>query len=43
MRRLLTSKATKGLINRFSFSTAKLPETAIFSNSFLNSANVNYL
>ena len=43
MRRLLTSKTSKALLNRFAFSTAKLPETAVFSNSFLNSANVNYL
>lgn len=42
MQRLLSSK-TSNLLSAFRFSTTKLKETALFSNSFLNSANVNYL
>lgn len=43
MRKLLTLKNTFRIHNVFKFSVAKQSETAIFSNSFLNSANVNFL
>ena len=43
MRKLLTSRVPFRLYNAFRFSTVKQSETALFSNSFLNSANVNFL